>query len=340
MSRAPASCPIDYHYGARALDRAPDFSAGTLYVVGGLYGNPEALEAVLEMKAREERTGGPVRLVFNGDFNWFDADPATFGQVNQAVLEHDAIQGNVEAELSREGDHGDCGCAYPAYVDDGTAERSNEIFVRLRETAGGFPGVLRALGALPKHLVAGVGGRRVAILHGDPDSLAGWSLAAEAVGPAPDGSGAPLTPLKRIEGFFRDAGSDAFATAHTCLAFARDFTLEGMAGIDGGTRLIFNNGAAGMPNFRGTSFGLLTRISESPKPPPESLYGQVLNGVRYDALPVFYDQERWVRRFLRDWPEDSPAHRSYAGRILHGPDYTPAQAARGAIRLDRSRRTA
>ena len=39
------------------------------------------------------------------------------------------------------------------------------------------------LGELPRHLTAGVGGQRVGIVHGDPESLAGWRLALEAMEP-------------------------------------------------------------------------------------------------------------------------------------------------------------
>ena len=43
---------------------------------------------------------GRKRLVFNGDFHWFDADPAAFARVQQQVLEHEALRGNVETELA------------------------------------------------------------------------------------------------------------------------------------------------------------------------------------------------------------------------------------------------
>ena len=39
----------------------------------------------------------------------------------------------------------------------------------------------------------------------------------------------------------------------------------------------------------------------------------------------------WLRRFVRDWPEGSPAHRSYHGRFIDGPGYSLGQAARGGV---------
>ncbi len=61
------SCPLHYRYTPEALAREPDLRAATLYVIGGLYGNWPALEAITAL-AEQERD--PVTLVFNGDFNW------------------------------------------------------------------------------------------------------------------------------------------------------------------------------------------------------------------------------------------------------------------------------
>lgn len=350
MSASPACCPPDYGYSPADLSRPPELEAETLYVVGGLYGNPEALAAILALRAREERAGRPVTLLFNGDFHWFDVDPRVFREIGAAVLEHPALRGNVEAELARAGGGQDCGCSYPDYVEPGVPERSNAIFARLAVTAAAFPEHRARLAALPLHRILAVAGRRIAVLHGDAESLAGWRLAEEALrgldavagaaggeaAACADGGGpaAPQTPLERIADWFRRAQVDAFATTHTCLPFARDFRVAGR------TRLIVNNGSAGMPNFRGRCEGLLTRISARPEVPPDSLYGMAASGVRYDALPVRYDAERWLRRFLADWPAGSPAHASYQRRIVDGPAYELEQAVRGGVQRTRLRRTA
>src|SRR5262245_5446988 len=92
-----AACPVDYAYSAKDFRRAPSLSADTVYVVGGLYGNIEALHAILRMQEAEARRGTKVTLVFNGDHNWFDTDPADFREINQVALESVAIRGNVEA---------------------------------------------------------------------------------------------------------------------------------------------------------------------------------------------------------------------------------------------------
>ena len=66
---------------------------------------------------------------------------------------------------------------------DDVVDRSNQVITRLRATAGQFPELVRRMGELPMHLTASVGGERVGILHGDPESLAGWRLALEAMEP-------------------------------------------------------------------------------------------------------------------------------------------------------------
>ena len=69
------SCPLHYRYAPGDLARAADFTADTLYVIGGLYGNVPALQAVLALAQRERSA---VTLAFNGDFNWFNSDDASF----------------------------------------------------------------------------------------------------------------------------------------------------------------------------------------------------------------------------------------------------------------------
>src|SRR5689334_23228841 len=89
--RPGRNCPLHYRYAPADLARAADFSVETLYVIGGLYGNGPALEAVLALAAQEIT---PVTLCFNGDFNWFDIDDAGFRAINNEVLRHHALRGN------------------------------------------------------------------------------------------------------------------------------------------------------------------------------------------------------------------------------------------------------
>lgn len=322
------SCPLHYRYGAEALNRPPEAEAETLLVVGGLYGNPEALDAVLALYRAEVRdSAGPVRLVFNGDCHWFDVDAGSFARIGATVAAHDAIQGNVEAELAAASGAG-CGCGYPAYVSEAAVDRSNRIMARLRRVAETAPGIVETMGAWPRFRVYRVGGQRVAAIHGDPDSLAGWRLAAESLAPADEALrrmlGCPDAPVTTAQDVHRDldrAGVSVFASTHTCLPVLQGYRRHGREGA------VVNNGAAGMPNFHDDPRGLITRISV--RPASAALYGLEAAGLHCEALPVAFDQQRWLRRFAAWWPTGSPAHEAYWGRIVDGPDYRPEQAFRG-----------
>jgi hypothetical protein len=88
---------------------------------------------------------------------------------------------------------------------------------------------------------------------------------------------------------------------------------------------VINNGAAGMPNFRGARHGVITRIALAPSPHPP-LYGLCMHGVHVDAIAVAYDHDAWCASFLGQWPAGTPAWDSYYRRIIDGPDYGLAQA--------------
>jgi hypothetical protein len=301
-------CPRDYTYSPAELARAADFSADTLYVAGGLYGNLAALTAIEKLAAAER---APPDIVFNGDFHWFDAEPGWFANVERGVAPHRLLRGNIETEIARNEDVGaGCGCAYPDNVDDDVVRRSNEILTRLRAEIAPVEGA--PLRDLPMHLVAQVGALRVGIVHGDACSLAGWRFGHDAL------DAAHHRPwLDDVAGAAR---VDVFACTHTCLAALRDFQLAA------GRLTVINNGAAGMPNFSGSRFGLVTRIAKSPSP-HAPLYGITRDGVHIDAIAVEYDHHAFLDRFLKRWPEGSSAHASYFRRIVDGPDYSIAQAA-------------
>lgn len=300
-------CPMDYRYPPSVFDRAAELTADVLYVAGGLYGNAPALTEIERLVSAEG-----AGLVLNGDFHWFDAGPDWFADIARNAARHYAIRGNVETEIARSADIGaGCGCAYPATVDQETVRRSNEILNELRQTVTQSPEAMEHLAALPMHLVADIGGLRVGIVHGDATALAGWSFAQDALDLVE-------TPA-RLEDIRRVSHIDVFASTHTGLAALRDFRLAE------GRMTIVNNGAAGMPNFAGSRFGLITRIGRTPSP-HERLYGIVRDGIHIDAIPVRYDHDRFLQRFLARWPAGSAAHRSYLERILSGPSFQIAQA--------------
>jgi hypothetical protein len=304
-------CPTDYRYSPAILDRTPDFTADILYVVGGLYGNLAALKKIEWLACRERQ---PVTIVFNGDFHWFDAEPDWFAAIEKGVARHRAIRGNVETEIARTGDIGaGCGCAYPESVDDGVVTRSNEILADLRHAASDA-GMTAHLAALPMHLTARVGTKRVGIVHGDAASLAGWRFAHDALDD-------PANSAWRDD-IREKSAVDIFACTHTCLAALRDFDLPS------GHLTVINNGSAGMANFTGTTHGLISRIATVPCP-HRTLYGMRRDDVLIDALAVEFDLDEFLARFDRRWPKGSSACTSYRRRITSGPDYTPDRAMGG-----------
>jgi len=299
MNSAGRTCPLYYRYGAASIARAPVREAETLYVIGGLYGNFPALDVIEAMLTTELH---PVTLCFNGDFNWFNVDERSFRSINERVLQHDAILGNVEAELQAESASDGCGCGYPDEIDADFVERSNQIHARLKDTAKHYPDLLAQLAALPMFARYRIGKVDVGVVHGDAESLAGWRFDTSL----PNG----IVKGDWLHNAFEQADVDVFASTHTCLPVLRHYGLPT-------NKVVINNGAAGMPNFAQTRYGLLTRISIHPSP-HIPLYGVALRDVYIDALSINYDNKDWLQMFLANWPVNSPAWTSYYSRINNG----------------------
>lgn len=307
---------MHYHYGPdvfRSPPPEPLRKLDVLYAVGGLYGNEPALQKILQLFDAEQ---GRKRLIFNGDFHWFDAEHTRFARIQQAVLAHTALRGNVETELADPEPLADagCGCAYPDWVGDAVVERSNRILRRLRRVV--TPRQRRALADLPMWLTAEVGDCRIGIVHGDAQSLAGWGFAQEHLGDP--------TRRQELQSWFHRANVDAFVSSHTCLPVFQRLNL----GSPDASGWVFNNGAAGMPNFRSDLAGLLTRVALTPHNGTLSRGGVVHRGLHVDALAIEADPSAVRLAFLEQWPTGSDAHASYFERIERGPDYHPHQLIR------------
>lgn len=309
MSEPGRVCPLRYRYGAGAVARAHLRPARTLYVIGGLYGNVPALDTVERMANAE--AVAPT-LCFNGDFNWFNVADRDFTEINHRVLAHDAILGNVEAELDAPAGDAGCGCAYPDNVDAGTVERSNRIHARLKFTAHRHQALLARIAQLPMFARYQVGDCRIGVVHGDAESLAGWRFDVQTLG---DPQAVPW-----LQSVFETSEVDLFASTHTCLPALRRFALA--PGREG---WVCNNGAAGMPNFARDLAGLCTRIAISPSPHPV-LHEVRVAGAYVALLPLRFDADRWRASFLAQWPPGSPAWSSYFERITRGPAFAPEQA--------------
>ena len=80
------------------------------------------------------------------------------------------------------------------------------------------------------------------VVHGDPDSLAGWGLAHESFTEAGnDGEAYRVVP-----GF---GGADVIASTHTCLPVL----WSGLVGEKSDVVVVANNGSAGMGNLQSGS---------------------------------------------------------------------------------------
>ncbi|MDP3814466.1 hypothetical protein [Pseudomonas sp.] len=300
--RAGHDCPPDYRLASDAFAGAPLFDCQSLYVVGGLYGNRQALAALQKRLAAEPG----ARLVFNGAAHGFDRDPEIFQQIELGLSAHLALRGHLETELGRATDSGAGGCAYPITVDKAVVERSNTIQAELKNTVQGLPGMAERLAARPSTALVRVAGQRVAISPGDELSLAGWGCSRESL--------SEPVRQQQLDHWFAAQNVRVLATSHSCAAAA--LSLEQGA--------LINNGAAGMPNFAGGRYGLLSRIASTPH--PAALYRCQRDGLFIEALPLNYDHAAFLADFDRQWPAHSPAALSYRPRILGAVAEPPQQA--------------
>lgn len=310
---AGRACPVDYRLPPDAFAGEPERRCDVLYVVGGLYGNPFALEAVKALVAAED---GPVLTVLNGDMHWFDKTAENFAALEDAVAAagegYVPLVGNVEAELRRQQDVGvGCGCAYPDCTDDESVSRSNRIHRMLSAAVEQEPGLKERLAGRPSTLTVAVAGAKVGITHGDEKLLGGWDCSRESL--------QDILRQDELDRFMAANDLDVLATTHTCapvaLAMARG--------------CVINNGAAGLPNFKGQRYGLCVRIARTPV--SEALFGTCQDGLYVQAVPVRYDHDAYLAWFDGLWDDVSPAAVSYRARIVEGPDDRVADALLGGF---------
>jgi hypothetical protein len=165
-------------------------------------------------------------------------------------------------------------------------------------------------------LTAEVGDCRIGIVHGDAQSLAGWGFAQEHLRDS--------SHRDRVRDWFHRGNVDAFASSHTCLPVFQRLGL----GAHRAPGWVFNNGAAGMPNFRGDAAGLVTRIAVRPCEAKGSRASVMHRGLHVDALAIEVDPAAVRLAFLAQWPAGTDAHASYFERIEGGPHYHPHQVIR------------
>jgi predicted phosphodiesterase len=315
-------CPADYRIDQKLFAKSQaTMEFDLVYVVGGLYGNTEALRVICD--AFEADPVSNKCMIFNGDFHWFDVSAAEFLEIEFQTSKYMRLRGNVETELARDVKVGDedvgCGCAYPDEVSSKEVDYSNAIIQQLRATyrqlceSGNLTTNLNELPMATRFQIGGVG---VAVTHGDTDSLAGWNLAHHRI---------ESTLADELAHKLDVLEVDVVASSHTCLP-----ALHKSKG-----KLVANNGAAGLANFQGDTTGLITRIVRKStdnamnlKLPIAYQTDLVSNcgAVNVKALKVPFNNPAWQHKFIAQWPRESAAYESYWKRIQLGTSYTEKQA--------------
>ncbi|MEG0504812.1 MAG: hypothetical protein RR547_09240, partial [Raoultibacter sp.] len=172
-------CPLDYRLDQALFSADPETACDTLYVVGGLYGNPFALDALDELVAAE---AGEAIVVLNGDVHWFDRTAENFAHIERRIEPYYALVGNVEAELRRERDLGvGCGCSYPDCTSDADVSRSNRIHAMLASALRDHPELLNCLNDRLPAMTISVAGQKIGITHGDEKLIGGWDCSRESL---------------------------------------------------------------------------------------------------------------------------------------------------------------
>ena len=257
--RPGRNCPLHYRYSPSDLAVPASSCCEVLYVVGGLYGNMQALHRVLDLFELER---GDKRLIFNGDFHWFDIDASAFAQIQRGVLavrmRRAATRGNRAALRRHQTTAWTAVAAAPIPI--GWAMRWSSV--RTESSRGCAAPHARCPAPAANSRCCRCGGasmsapRRVAVVHGDAQSLSGWGFAQETLRVA----GQQQLALQ----WFEQARVDFFASSHTCLPVFQGFEERPRNGAALIAPLVLNNGAAGMPNLAGAREGLLTRIATRP----------------------------------------------------------------------------
>ena len=286
------NCSLEYILRKDWTKKIKKLKAEVVYIVGGLYGNSYALEIINKM-AQDEN----AKVVFNGDMHWFDVEKKDFLKVEELSKDSIKLLGNVEFELLNDTSSLGCGCNYPEDVSDGVVERSNIIHNMMKENIKGDD-ILNNIKERSKTLVLDFLGKKIAITHGDEKSMSGWECSNDNL--------KLESRKKELDSWFEENNIDILATTHTCLPVV----------YDNGKNTVINNGAAGMANIQGQTFGLITRIAKSNH--EKAIYSEFRDGLYIELVKVDFDIEKFKLWFEEIWPDDSSASISYKSRIING----------------------
>lgn len=192
---------------------------GAVLLFGGPYSNLEATTAVLD---QARRLGiPPERVVCTGDIVAYCADPvATLDLVRTSGIH--VVMGNCDEQLASSAD--DCGCGFPA---GSSCERLSAAWYAYADQRV-TPDHRRWLATLPRSLVIGIAGVRLAVIHGALKEISRFIFA----------SSPPLVKKRELDA----CGVDGIVAGHCGLPFTQV--------VDG--RLWHNPGVVGMPANDGT----------------------------------------------------------------------------------------
>ena len=290
------NCSLEYILQKDWAKKSKKLEEEVIYIVGGLYGNRYALEIINKMTHDEN-----AKVVFNGDMHWFDVEKEDFLKIEELSKDSIKLLGNVEFELLNNTSSLGCGCNYPEDVSDGVVERSNVIHNMMKENIKGDQ-ILNDIKERSKTLVLDFFGKKIAITHGDEKSMSGWGCSNENL--------KLVSRKKELDNWFKENDIDILATTHTCLAVV----------YDNGRNIVINNGAAGMANIKGETFGLFTRIAKNSH--KKAIYSEYRDGLYVELVKVDFNIEKFKLWFEKVWPDDSPASISYKNRIINGTSLT------------------
>ena len=174
----------------------PPSEARRIALLGGVYANAHALEAVLA----DARAQGAEAVYCLGDVGGFGPHPdRVFPLLSDAGV--GCVQGNYDEAVAAGA--ADCGCGYTDPRDNHFAGISYAYTLAHTST-----GHRRWLAALPRALRVDLGGHRLLLCHGSPRQINEflWESA---------------TPDGLIRKFLRDAGADVICCTHTGVAWHR-----------------------------------------------------------------------------------------------------------------------
>lgn len=148
---------MDYHNNPETIVQRAGAINGPLLILGGVYSNLQALDAMQEVA---ERAGfNPDQIICTGDIVGYCADPeACVQRVKNWGIR--AIAGNVELQL-RDGED-ECGCNFDEGSRCDLLSRQWYPFAQSQLSADS----LAWMRTLPHHLQLTLGGQSVYVLHG------------------------------------------------------------------------------------------------------------------------------------------------------------------------------